>query len=123
MLLAFGALLMVLGPLSGAVLIVTATGFSALEPGLFAGLAYPFLTSVGMGLVASSQSDERLVLLMRWTGRLCVLVGMGAAVFLVLTGLGLIAQPMSVPWLIWLLICGSSLGAAGELASRRPASA
>ncbi|MFY8018723.1 MAG: hypothetical protein ACOVN9_11435, partial [Inhella sp.] len=75
MVLMFGALMVLLGLLSGAVLLVSAAGWSSLQPGWTAWLAYPGLTLLGYGLFVVPANDGPIEMLTKASGALCLLLG------------------------------------------------
>ncbi|MBH9551461.1 hypothetical protein [Inhella gelatinilytica] len=122
MLLAFGALMVVLGLLSGGVLTASALGATALEPGWTAGLAYPGLTLLGYGLFVIPANDGPIQWLTRASGALCLLLGMVAIAVLVLRSLGILAFDGGTLTLWWIFGCSLLLGPMGWLGARVPAS-
>lgn len=88
MVLAFGALMVVLGLLSGGVLTAAALEVTKLQPGWTAWLAYPGLTLLGYGLFVVPANDGPIQLMTKVSGALCLLLGMVAIAVLVLRSLG-----------------------------------
>ena len=78
LMLAFGGLMVLLGLLSGGVLLATAAGWSNLQPGWTAWLAFPGLTMLGYGFFAAASGDALSAQLARAFGALCTLLAMAA---------------------------------------------
>jgi len=123
MLLAFGALMLVLGLLCGGVLTAAAMGLGGVDPGWTAWIAYPGLTLLGYALFVVPAGDAPLRLVTRATGALCTLLGMAAIAVLVLRGLGLLAFEGGTWTLWWVFGCSLILGPLGWLGAKLPKSA
>jgi hypothetical protein len=120
MLLAFGALMVVLGLLSGGVLTASAIGWSSLQPGWTAWLAYPGLTLLGYGLFVIPANDGPIQLLTRAAGALSLLLGMAAIAVLVLRSLGMMAFEAGTFTLWWVFACSLVLGPLGWMGAKMP---
>jgi hypothetical protein len=123
MLLAFGALMVVLGLLSGGVLTASAIGWSSLQPGWTAWLAYPGLTLLGYGLFVIPANDGPIQLLTRAAGALSLLLGMAAIAVLVLRSLGFMAFEAGTFTLWWVFACSLVLGPLGWMGAKMPKAA
>jgi hypothetical protein len=123
MVLMFGALMVLLGLLSGAVLLVSAAGWSSLQPGWTAWLAYPGLTLLGYGLFVVPANDGPIEMLTKASGALCLLLGKLAIAILVLRSLGFLAFEGGTLTLWWVFGCSLVLGPLGWLGARVPKSA
>ncbi len=123
MVLMFGALMVLLGLLSGAVLLVSAAGWSSLQPGWTAWLAYPGLTLLGYGLFVIPANDGPIQMLTKVSGALCLLLGKLAIAVLVLRSLGFLAFEGGTLTLWWVFGCSLVLGPLGWLGARVPKSA
>lgn len=120
MVLMFGALMVLLGLLSGAVLLVSAAGWSSLQPGWTAWLAYPGLTLLGYGLFVVPANDGPIEMLTKASGALCLLLGKLAIAILVLRSLGFLAFEGGTLTLWWVFGCSLMLGPLGWLGARVP---
>jgi hypothetical protein len=120
MVLMFGALMVLLGLLSGAVLLVSAAGWSSLQLGWTAWLAYPGLTLLGYGLFVIPANDGPIQLLTKTSGALCLLLGKLAIAILVLRSLGFLAFEGGTLTLWWVFGCSLMLGPLGWLGARVP---
>mgnify|MGYP001241862157 CR=1 FL=1 len=120
LMLAFGGLMVLLGLLGGGVLLASAAGWSQLQPGWTAWLAFPGLTMLGYGLFAAASGDGPSALLARAFGALCTLLGMVAIAVLVLRSLGLLAFEGGTLTLWWVFGCSLVLGPMGWLGARLP---
>ena len=120
MVLMFGALLVLLGLLSGAVLLASSAGWSSLQPGWTAWLAYPGLTLLGYGLFVIPANDGPIQLLTQISGALCLLLGKLAIAVLVLRSLGFLAFEGGTMTLWWVFGCSLVLGPLGWLGARVP---
>lgn len=120
MLLAFGALMVVLGLLSGGVLTAAALELTSLQPGWTAWLAYPGLILLGYGLFVIPANDGPIQLLTKASGALCLLLGMVAIAVLVLRSLGILAFEGGSFTLWWVFGCSLVLGPLGWLGARVP---
>jgi hypothetical protein len=118
MLLAFGALMVLLGLLCGGVLTATAAGWLALQPGWTAWLAYPGLTLLGYGLFVIPAHDRPISALTRGVGAACLLLAMVAIAVLVLRGIGVLPSAPGVATLWWVFACSLVLGPLGWLSAR-----
>jgi hypothetical protein len=123
MLLAFGALMVVLGLLSGGVLTASAIGWSSLQPAWTAWLAYPGLTLLGYGLFVIPANDGPIQLLTRAAGALSLLLGMAAIAVLVLRSLGFMAFEAGTFTLWWVFACSLVLGPLGWMGAKMPKAA
>ena len=123
MVLMFGALMVLLGLLSGAVLLVSAAGWSSLQPGWTAWLAYPGLTLLGYGLFVVPANDGPIEMLTKASGALCLLLGKLAIAILVLRSLGFLAFEGGTLTLWWVFGCSLVLGPLGWLGASVPKSA
>lgn len=120
LMLAFGGLMVLLGLLSGGVLLAAAAGWSTLQPGWTAWLAFPGLTLLGYGLFAAASGDGLSAQLARAFGALCTLLAMAAIAVLVLRSLGILAFEGGTLTLWWVFGCGLVLGPLGWLGARLP---
>lgn len=120
MLLAFGALMLLLGLLSGGVLCAAALGVGGVDPGWTAWLAYPGLTMLGYGLFVVPAGDAPIRWVTRATGALCTLLGMLAIAALVLRGLGMLGFEGGTWTLWWVFGCSLLLGPLGWLGAKLP---
>ncbi len=120
LMLAFGGLMVLLGLLSGGVLLATAAGWSQLAPGWTAWLAFPGLTLLGYGLFAAASGDALSAQLARAFGALCTLLGMAAIAVLVLRGLGMLGFEGGTWTLWWVFGCSLVLGPLGWLGAKLP---
>lgn len=120
MLLAFGALMLLLGLLGGAVLSAAALGLGGVDPGWTAWLAYPGLTLLGYGLFVVPAGDAPIRWVTRAAGGLCSLLGMLAIAALVLRALSLLAFEGGSWTLWWVFACSLLLGPLGWLGARLP---
>ncbi|MFN7694690.1 MAG: hypothetical protein ACK5O3_11685 [Burkholderiales bacterium] len=120
MVLMFGALMVLLGLLSGGVLLVSAAGWSSLQPGWTAWLAYPGLTLLGYGLFVVPANDGPIEMLTKASGALCLLLGKLAIAILVLRSLGFLAFEGGTLTLWWVFGCSLMLGPLGWLGARVP---
>jgi len=120
MVLAFGALMVVLGLLSGGVLTAAALELSALQPGWTAWLAYPGLILLGYGLFVVPANDGPIQLMTKVSGALCLLLGMVAIAVLVLRSLGILGFEGGSFTLWWVFGCSLVLGPLGWLGARVP---
>ncbi|MFO1250064.1 hypothetical protein [Inhella sp.] len=120
MVLAFGALMVVLGLLSGGVLTAAALEVTKLQPGWTAWLAYPGLTLLGYGLFVVPANDGPIQLMTKVSGALCLLLGMVAIAVLVLRSLGFLAFEGGTFTLWWVFGCSLLLGPLGWLGARVP---
>ena len=123
MVLAFGALMVVLGLLSGGVLTASALELSTLQPGWTAWLAYPGLILLGYGLFVVPANDGPIHLMTKASGALCLLMGMVAIAVLVLRSLGILAFEGGTFTLWWVFGCSLVLGPLGWLGSKVPKTA
>jgi hypothetical protein len=120
MLLAFGALMMLLGLLCGGVLTAAAVGVGNVQPGWTAWVAYPGLILLGYGLFVVPAGDAPIRLATRGTGALCTLLGMVAIAVLVLRGLGLLSFEGGTWTLWWVFGCSLVLGPLGWMGAKLP---
>ena len=120
MLLAFGALMVILGLLSGGVLTAAALGATALQPGWTAWLAYPGLILLGYGLFVIPANAGPIHLLTKGSGALCLMLGMVAIAVLVLRSLGILTFEGGTFTLWWVFGCSLVLGPLGWLGAQRP---
>ncbi|MBP8145751.1 MAG: hypothetical protein KAY56_10465 [Inhella sp.] len=120
LMLAFGGLMVLLGLLSGGVLLASAAGWSQLQPGWTAWLAFPGLTLLGYGLFAATSGDGWSARLARAVGALCTLLGMAAIAVLVLRSLDILAFEGGTVTLWWVFGCSLVLGPLGWLGARLP---
>lgn len=123
LMLAFGGLMVLLGLLSGGVLLAAAAGWSTLQPGWTAWLAFPGLTLLGYGLFAAASGDGLSAQLARAFGALCTLLAMAAIAVLVLRSLGILAFEGGTLTLWWVFGCGLVLGPLGWLGAKLPKAA
>lgn len=122
MLLAFGALMVLLGLLSGGVLLSTAAGFSSLQPGWTALIAFPGLILLGYGLFVIPANEGPIQLLTKVSGALCLLLGKLAIAVLVLRSLGMLSFEGGTLTLWWVFACSLVLGPLGWLGGKLPRS-
>lgn len=120
MVLAFGALMVLLGLLSGGVLTASALEVTQLQPGWTAWLAYPGLTLLGYGLFVVPANAGPIHWLTKGSGALCLLLGMVAIAVLVLRSLGLLAFEGGTFTLWWVFGCSLLLGPLGWLGGALP---
>lgn len=118
MLYATGIVLLLLGLLCGALLTLGALGLVDVEPGLTLWILFPLFGIGGYFLAASAGSDDKARMLTRASGIVHALLGLAAAVGLVLQAANLF-QSRGTLTLWYVLVVGLVLGVSG-LAANRP---
>lgn len=120
MVLAFGALMMVLGLAAGLVLTAAALGLTSVQPNWNALLAYPGLTLLGLGLLSVPASLRQVKQLSRVAGAVCMGLAMVCLAVLGLQMLGLYTATVAGGTLWWVLGCSLFLGPLGWVAGKLP---
>ena len=118
MLFATGVVLLLLGVLCGVLLLLGALGVIAVEPGLTLWILFPAFGIGGYLLAAAAGRENSPRMLTRASGIAHALLGLGAAVGLVLQAASVI-QSRGTLTLWYLLVVGLVLGISG-LAAFRP---
>lgn len=120
MVLAFGALMMVLGLLAGLVLTLAALGLIGTQPNWSALLAYPALTLLGLALLAIPAKLALVKQISRGAGTVCMGLAMLCLVVLCLQMLGIYARTVAGGTLWWVLACSVLLGPLAWMAAKAP---
>ena len=119
MLYATGIVLLLLGIFCGGALVLGALGLVAVSPGLTLWILFPAFGIVGYFLAAAAGRDDSARMLTRVSGIAHSLLGLAAAVGLVLHGAGIQPAPQGTFTLWYVLAVGLILGTSG-LAAFRP---
>ena len=119
MMIAAGAVFLVLGLASGVLLALAPFGIGGVEPGLVAWIMFPVLTIAGYLMVVFAARDASIPLITRLAGAALIALAVGATVGLFLAGNALVAAPGTTVSLWYVIAVGFVLGIGG-IAVRRP---
>ncbi len=121
MLYSAGILFLVLGLFSGIVLLLASIGIAGTATGYILWTLYLVFSVVGYLLAASAGRNESLPALSRAAGAAHMVLGLAAAIALVLHGASIFVAHDGTLSLWYLLAIGFVLGAGGLAAHRQPA--
>ena len=113
MILVAGALLIVLGIVSGLFLLLAPFGIGPATPGVITWILFPAFTVVGYVLFAVAARIPHIALASRIAGACLVLLAVGAAVALFAVGNALVQSSGDTAGLWYVLGLGLALGATG----------
>ena len=119
MMIAAGAVLLVLGLASGVLLALAPFGIGGVQPGLVAWIMFPALTVVGYLMVVFGARNASIPLITRLAGAALIVLAVGATVGLFLAGNSLVQASGATLSLWYVLAVGFVLGIGG-IAVRRP---
>ena len=119
MMIAAGAVFLVLGLASGVLLALAPFGIGAVQPGWVAWVMFPALTVVGYLMVAVGARDAAIPVITRAAGAALLALAVGATVGLFLAGNSLVPASDATLSLWYVLAVGFVLGIGG-VAFRRP---
>jgi hypothetical protein len=118
MMIAAGAVLLVLGLASGALLALAPFGVGGIEPGVVAWVMFPVLSIAGYLMVVFAARDASVPLITRVAGAALVALAVAATVGLFLAGNSLVKAPNATLPLWYVIGVGFVLGLGG-IAVRR----
>ena len=113
MMLAAGAVFLVLGLASGVLLALAPFGILPAQPGIVAWVMFPALTVVGWLMVVFAARDASILLISRVAGGLLIALAVGATVGLFLVGNSLVPADGATLSLWYVLAVGFVLGIGG----------
>jgi hypothetical protein len=119
MMIAAGAVFLVLGLASGVLLALAPFGIVAAQPGLVAWVMFPALTIVGYLMVVVAARNASIPHITRVAGAALIVLAVGATVGLFLAGNSLVQASGTTLSLWYVLAVGFVLGIGG-IAIRRP---
>jgi len=119
MMIAAGAVFLVLGLASGVLLALAPFGIGGVQPGPIAWVMFPVLTVVGYLMVVFAARNASIPLITRVFGALLIALAVGATVGLFLEGNSLVQASGATLSLWYVLAVGFVLGIGG-IALRRP---
>lgn len=118
MMIAAGAVFLVLGLASGALLAAAPFGVVPAQPGIVAWVLFPALTIVGYLMVVFAARDASIPLITRVAGGLLIALAVGATVGLFLVGNSLV-QPAAGTLSLWYVLTVGFVLGVGGVAFRR----
>jgi hypothetical protein len=113
MMIAAGAIFLVLGLASGVLLALAPFGLLPAQPGPVTWVLFPALTIVGYLMIVVAARDASIPVITRVAGAALILLAVGATVGLFLAGNSLV-QPVGATLVLWyVLAVGFTLGIGG----------
>jgi len=119
MMIVAGAVFLVLGLASGALLALAPFGVIAAQPGPVTWVLFPALTIVGYLMVVFAARDASIPLITRTAGAALIALAVGATVGLFLAGNSLV-QPAGTTLALWYVLAVGFVLGIGAIAVRRP---
>jgi hypothetical protein len=119
MMIAAGAVFLVLGLASGVLLALAPFGLLPAQPGPVTWVLFPALTIVGYLMVVFAARDSSIPLITRVAGAALIALAVGATVGLFLAGNSLV-QPAGTTLALWYVLAVGFVLGIGGIAVRRP---
>ncbi len=120
MLLVAGAVLMLLGLISGAGILASSIGMLSVTNDLTLWVMFPAGTFLGLLLAALGSRTHMVPVLMKLSGALMMLLALASITVLVLGSMGILTAPRTFAPLWYVFGVGLFAGASGFLASAKP---